>query len=299
MAIHFYPKVGGRVDFDTPEEAARFFEITGGGTIEAPKPKAQAAPTVVTPPVVTQDPIEEPAPVAEPVVIPAPKVRAKRKTSNLKQRLEDSVQIVMGDQEMSAQEILAKLIERGWAPDNSKDPLNYVRTTLASNKAIFKSQIRGRYHLDPTNPYATGEHQAPIEGHVNPKPTKTKEKPAKLVVVAQVEPEEEEPVVESSTETVIQEPQIEDTESLIEQLSQEPVEAPEVIEPPVVETPKPPAVVVAPKPVTVVAPKPVVVAAAPKPTPIKTVVKAPEVDGSSDPVADILSEFANELGSLV
>jgi hypothetical protein len=296
MAIHFYPKVGGRVDFDTPEEAARFFEITGGGTIEAPKPKAQAAPTGVTPPVVTQDPIEESASVAEPVVTPAPKVRAKRKTSNLKQRLEDSVQIVMGDREMSAQEILAKLIERGWAPDNSKDPLNYVRTTLASNKAIFKSQIRGRYHLDPTNPYATGEHQAPIEGHVNPKPTKTKEKPARLVVVAQVEPEES--VVESSTETIIQEPQIEDTESLIEQLSQEPVEDPEVIEPPVVEAPKPPVTVVAPKPV-VVAPKPVVVAAAPKPTPIKTVVKAPEVDGSSDPVADILSEFANELGSLV
>ena len=37
MAIHFYPKVGGRVDFDTPEEAAAFFAITGGGTVEAPK----------------------------------------------------------------------------------------------------------------------------------------------------------------------------------------------------------------------------------------------------------------------
>lgn len=239
MAIHFYPKVGGRVDFDTPEEAARFFEITGGGTIEAPKLKVQEPQTEVTS-------------VSESVGNPAPRVRKK------KQRLEDSIQIVMGTQEMSAKEILVKLAERGWVPDNSKDPLNYVRTILSSNKDTFRNQSRGRYRLDPTNPYTLGEHQVPLEGQVKPKPTKTKED--------QIEPEAEELIVES-TKTVILDPQIEDTKSSIEQLSQESIEAPEVIKTPVVSP--------------------------------KLVVRAPEVSGSSDPVADILLEFADELGSLV
>lgn len=290
MAIHFFPKVGGRVDFDTPEEAARFFEITGGGTIEAPKPEVKAESVVTAaPPVVSSNPES------------APKVKAKRKTSSLKQRLEDSIQIVMGDREMSAPEIHKEIIERGWLPDSSKDPLNYIRYTLSSNKAIFKSQSRGRYRLDPSNPYTQGKHQAPIEGHINPKTTKSKEKPVKPLVVAQVETEAEieEPLkaeiepIESQIEDPICETQpieseTDDTESLIEQLSQEePVVEPEVTQPPITEAQKP-QVVAAPKPI--VAPKP----------PVKLpVVNPPEIEASSDPVADILSEFANELGNIV
>ena len=81
----------------------------------------------------------------------------------------------MGGNELSPQEVFERLESKGWLPENSKEPLGYIRYTLSSNKAIFKSRKRGRYHLDPSNPYATGDHEAPIEGHINPKTTKPKE----------------------------------------------------------------------------------------------------------------------------
>ena len=280
MAIHFYPKVGGRVDFDTPEEAARFFEITGGGTIEAPKPEVRAAQVVSAAPSTT-----------------APK--AKRKPSSLKQRLEDSIQIVMGNQEMSAPIIHEKIKAKDWLPD-SKDPLSYIRYTLSSNKAIFKCKSRGWYHLDPSNPYTVGEHEVPIEGHVNPKTTKvTKAKPSAatikpVVVPPKVEPPKIETKVEEPPEVVeppevevasedpiedtkpvsappeVVEPEMEDVDSLVARLSQEDP-APQVTE----------------------APEPQVEAA--PPTPKLTVVEPPKVEESADPVLDILNEFSNEL----
>jgi hypothetical protein len=85
-------------------------------------------------------------------------------------RLEDSIQIVMGGKELSAPEIHTELKNRHWIPD-SKDPLGYIRYSLSANSAIFlrREGVRGKYHLDPRNPYATGKHKGPIEGHINPK----------------------------------------------------------------------------------------------------------------------------------
>lgn len=279
MAIHFFPKVGGRVDFDTPEEAARFFEITGGGTIEAPPPKAQTAKVSAQ---------------APDVGLPAPKVRAKRKTSSLKQRLEDSIQIVMNSQEVTAPYLYEKLNEKGWLPD-SKDPLNYIRYTLSSNKVTFKSEKRGHYHLDPSNPYAIGDHEAPIEGHVNPKVAKApKAAPAEIAPVVEevveppvvIEPPEleevastpviQEPVVEPPP-VVIETPVPDDTESLVAQLSQESVEPPVVVQAPPVTT----------------KPLPVIRAAPPQPS-VK-LVEIPRIPESDDPVLDILNEFSEVL----
>lgn len=88
-------------------------------------------------------------------------------------RLEDSIQIVMGGKELSAPEIHTELKNRHWIPD-SKDPLGYIRYALSANSAIFlrREGVRGKYHLDPRNPYATGKHKGPIEGHINPKSKK-------------------------------------------------------------------------------------------------------------------------------
>ena len=88
-------------------------------------------------------------------------------------RLEDSMQIVMGGKELSAPEIHAELKARHWIPD-SRDPLGYIRYALSANPAIFlrRQGVRGKYHLDPSNPYATGKHKGPIEGHINPKSKK-------------------------------------------------------------------------------------------------------------------------------
>jgi hypothetical protein len=98
-------------------------------------------------------------------------------------RLEDSIQIVMGNKELSAPEIHAELKNRHWIPD-SKDPLGYIRYALSANPAIFlrREGVRGKYHLDPTNPYATGKHKGPIEGHVNPKSKKKGKEDASVSV---------------------------------------------------------------------------------------------------------------------
>lgn len=265
MAIHFYPTIGGRVDFDTPEEASKFFELTGGGTIETHKTEVKTHQAMV------QDSMSP--------ATSSTKVRAKRRTSGLKQRLEDSIQISMGGREMTAPEVYEKLKEKDWLPD-SKDPLNYIRYILSSNKSIFKSESRGRYHLDSSNPYAVGNVEAPIEGYVNPKSTKTKKNaiPTKTAVVEESgiedqagespEPEvvAEDPITQapiSATQQVaVENPEPEDSEDLITQLSQES---------PVVET----HMVVAP------------------PTPVRlTIVESPKVESSEDPVLDILNEFA-------
>lgn len=317
MAIHFYPKVGGRVDFDTPEEAARFFELTGGGTREAP-PTTEAKVTQVA-----MDP-GTPAHSTPAPSTATPKTRSRKSTSS-KQRFEDSIQIVMGANEMTAPEIHEKLAERGWLPV-SKDPLNYVRYALSSNKSIFQSTKRGHYRLDPSNPYTTGNHEAPIPGHVNPKAAKGKDTTPKPPT-AKSKPKVVEPTVTAAPE-VVEPPEVEasdaaeaaqrladapvmsepDAEDLIEQLASESED--QVEEEPQVEaaTPEPqvedePEVQVAPPPepepqVIVPAPAPPKVEVAP-PTPVsKPVVEPPPVAEGSDPVLDILKEFADELGSI-
>jgi len=99
--------------------------------------------------------------------------KAKKGVEVPRPRLEDSIQIVMGGKELSAPEIHVELKSRHWIPD-SKDPLGYIRYALSANPAIFlrRDGVRGKYHLDPVNPYATGKHKGPIEGHVNPKSKK-------------------------------------------------------------------------------------------------------------------------------
>lgn len=99
--------------------------------------------------------------------------KGKKSAEIPRPRLEDSIQIVMGGKELSAPEIHAELKSRHWIPD-SKDPLGYIRYALSANPAIFlrREGVRGKYHLDPSNPYATGKHKGPIEGHVNPKSKK-------------------------------------------------------------------------------------------------------------------------------
>jgi hypothetical protein len=99
--------------------------------------------------------------------------KGKKGAEVVRPRLEDSIQIVMGSKELSAPEIHAELKNRHWIPD-SKDPLGYIRYTLSANSAIFlrREGVRGKYHLDSRNPYATGKHKGPIEGHVNPKSKK-------------------------------------------------------------------------------------------------------------------------------
>jgi hypothetical protein len=99
--------------------------------------------------------------------------KGKKGAEVVRPRLEDSIQIVMGSKELSAPEIHAELKNRHWIPD-SKDPLGYIRYALSANSAIFlrREGVRGKYHLDSRNPYATGKHKGPIEGHVNPKSKK-------------------------------------------------------------------------------------------------------------------------------
>jgi hypothetical protein len=99
--------------------------------------------------------------------------KGKKGAEVVKPRLEDSIQIAMGNKELSAPEIHTELKNRHWIPD-SKDPLGYIRYALSANSAIFlrREGVRGKYHLDPRNPYATGKHKGPIEGHVNPKSKK-------------------------------------------------------------------------------------------------------------------------------
>ena len=292
MAIHFYPKVGGRVDFDTPEEAAAFFAITGGGTTEAPKPEIRTeVRTVVEPPTTL------------------PKATVKKKTPGLShrtQRLEDSIQMIMGELELSSHEILVKLKENGWGPE-SKDQLSYIRYTLSSNPAIFQRASRGRYHLDPSNPYTVGVHTHPIEGHINPKSKKSVSKPKRaktanaepVAALPQVRVTQEEPVVEPP-EVENGEPEV---ETLVAQLSAPEPEVmqvqapdPEVMQVQALD-PEPPPVVQAPEPEVIKAPEPLIVAA---PEPVQpTVVEPPKViDPAEDPVVDILNEFASELGSI-
>ncbi len=99
--------------------------------------------------------------------------KGKKGSEVTRPRLEDSIQIVMGGKELTAPEICAELKSRHWIP-NSKDPLGYIRYSLSANSAIFlrRKGVRGKYHLDPSNPYATGKHKGPIEGHINPKSKK-------------------------------------------------------------------------------------------------------------------------------
>lgn len=107
--------------------------------------------------------------------------RGKRGPDIQRPRLEDSIQIVMGNKELSAPEIYTELRSRHWIPA-SKDPLGYIRYALSANSAIFlrRKGVRGKYHLSPGNPYATGKHKGPIEGHINPK-KKSKNEDSELV----------------------------------------------------------------------------------------------------------------------
>jgi len=202
----------------------------------------------------------------------------------------------MGNQEVTSPQLYGKLSEKGWLPDNSKDPLNYIRSILSSNKGIFKSEKRGYYHLDPSNPYTSGDHEAPIEGHVNPKTAKApKAEPVEAppVVEEVIEPPEfvetpelegvtTQPVIQPSIveppPEVVETPVSDDTETLVAQLSQDPVEPPPVVKAPPV----------------VVKPPPVIVAAPPQPS-VKIVTEFPRVPESDDPVLDILNEFAEVL----
>ena len=113
--------------------------------------------------------------------------KGKKGTEIPKPRLEDSIQIVMGNKELGAKEIHVELKSRHWIPA-SKDPLGYIRYALSANPAIFlrRQGVRGKYHLDPNNPYATGKHKGPIEGHVNPK-SKKKSKNGAPASVTEVE----------------------------------------------------------------------------------------------------------------
>lgn len=72
-------------------------------------------------------------------------------------RVIDSIQIILGKDTLTAQEIHDKLKKRRWLP-NSKDPLGYIVFTLKSEGKIFiHSGDRPRkYHLDPSNPYYSG-----------------------------------------------------------------------------------------------------------------------------------------------
>jgi hypothetical protein len=99
--------------------------------------------------------------------------KSKKGSEVQRPRLEDSIQIVMGNKELSAPDIHAELKSRHWIPD-SKDPLGYIRYALSANPAIFlrREGVRGKYHLGSNNPYATGKHKGPIEGHINPKSKK-------------------------------------------------------------------------------------------------------------------------------
>jgi hypothetical protein len=272
MAIHFYPKVGGHVDFDTPEEAARFFEITGGGTIEAPQSENLATSIETTASIASKTPVATAVP------------KTRKRKNPLNKNLEESLQIVMGSQELTAPQLHQKLSERGWLPDNSKDPLNYIRYTLSKNKTIFKSRSRGKYHLDPSNSYAISDQTVAV--------MEVSEKidtidPPEVIKTASSDSKTEDTDTLATPVTVTENPPLVETPVTV-------TENPPLVETPVAVTENPPLVET---PVTVIE-RPVVVKET-KPPVRTTVANPPEIDGSRDPVEDILAEFANELGSLV
>jgi hypothetical protein len=134
-------------------------------------------------------------------------------------RLEDAMQIVMGSKELSAPEIHAEIKARHWIPA-SKDPLGYIRYALSANGAIFlrREEVRGRYHLDPKNPYASGKHKVPIEGHVNPKTKKRSKQGEELEVESIVEPPSMNSVEVASTSADVVVVRREDPKSVVDEL---------------------------------------------------------------------------------
>jgi hypothetical protein len=77
---------------------------------------------------------------------PANAIAAGRRavTEGLRPKLVDAVAIVMGDETLSAGDILERLKERGWAPGASAKQA-YISYTLSDNEEIFKRVKRGEY----------------------------------------------------------------------------------------------------------------------------------------------------------
>lgn len=84
---------------------------------------------------------------AAPVAKAAPPNGAKpngAKPNGLKPTLRQAITQVLGKQSMNADQVLALLQEKGWAP-NAKDPRGYVAHRLCSNKDSFEpDQTKGR-----------------------------------------------------------------------------------------------------------------------------------------------------------
>jgi hypothetical protein len=159
---------GSDSELDTEDETDSEPEVTSRG--EAPKKKKskkKAAPAASKK--ASKKTASKKAKPAK-VFTKATSVPKVSKKSSGIPRLEDAIQLAMGNKELTAPEIHLELKARHWIPD-SKDPLGYIRYALSANPAIFRRRegVRGKYHLDSANPYSTGKHKVPIEGHVNPK----------------------------------------------------------------------------------------------------------------------------------
>ena len=164
---------GSESELDTEDETDSEPEVSARG--EAPKKKSKKKSTTAPSKKVSKKASKKSKPAK--VFTKATSVPKVSKKNSGIPRLEDAIQIAMGNKELTAPEIHAELKARHWIPD-SKDPLGYIRYALSANPAIFRRRegVRGKYHLDSANPYSSGKHKAPIEGWVNPKGKKAKSK---------------------------------------------------------------------------------------------------------------------------
>jgi hypothetical protein len=120
-------------------------------------------------PKVVRSPVQEPAPAARPQTTVRPKklpnspVVTDGEAGPRPRSLVDAVAAVMGGESLSAQVILARLRERGWAPGAS-NPIRYVGYVLQDCPERFV-QVRDKFRLRPTPAMTAREVKAiQIEG---------------------------------------------------------------------------------------------------------------------------------------